>query len=245
MPTTIHIPGKPRVAPSLSRDDVLWRYLEAAKFFDFLENSTLFLCRGDKFEDKFEGSFTPTLREKIIESYKENEIDFTYEQFKQELRQRVFINCWHRSRDDSAAMWALYGKSNCAVALTTTVGRLADTLAEQKLPHDLALERVEYVRHWNDPKLDIAPYARVFAYKTKAFEYEKEVRIILDRSLDGFDEEVKDFGIAVKVKPSTLLRSIVIAPEAPAWFNDLVRKAVKRYNLAAAVRNSKLAGDPI
>lgn len=245
MPSIFHAPGKPRISANLGKDDVLWRYVDAAKFFDFLENSTLFFCRGDKFEDKFEGAFTSTLRQKIIESYKTNKIDFTYEEFKQELRQRVFVNCWHRSRDDSAAMWALYGKSECSVALTTTVGRLANALEEQRLSHDLALERVEYIKHWRDPELDITPYARVFAYKTKAYEHEKEMRVLLDRSLGGFDTEVKDVGIAIKVNPATLLRSIVIAPEAPAWFDALVKKAAKRYGLVVDIRNSKLSGDPI
>jgi len=47
----------------LQRNTVLWRYLDAAKLFDFFENATLFFCRADHFSDKFEGAFTPTLRD--------------------------------------------------------------------------------------------------------------------------------------------------------------------------------------
>jgi hypothetical protein len=245
MPSTIHIPGRPRINPALNRDTVLWRYLDAARLFDFFENSTLFFCRADKFTDKFEGAFTPSLRQQIIDSYTENSIDFTYERFKKRMRETVFINCWHRSQDDSAAMWALYGKSDCAVALTTTVGQLADTLLAEKLPYDLAIERVQYVKHWRDPKLDICPYARVFAYKTKAYEHEKEVRVLLDRSLNEFDADIPEPGMAIKLKASTLLRSIVVAPEAPQWFETLVRQSVKRYGIVAPVKRSKLAADPI
>lgn len=90
--------------------------------------------------------------------------------FKRRMRESVFINCWHRNQDDSAAMWALYGKSGCAVALTSTVGQLADTLRGVDNEHDIAIERVEYVKHWRDLKLDVSPaYARIFAYKTKAY----------------------------------------------------------------------------
>lgn len=245
MPPTIHIPGKPRISPQLKHDDVLWRYVDAAKFLDFLENGTLFFCRADNFSDKFEGAFTPTLRKEIEDSYLANGIDFTYAQFKQRMRQTVFVSCWHRDQDDSAAMWALYGKSECSVALTTTVGRLADCLAKAKLPHDLAIEKVEYIKHWRDPKIDITPYARVFAYKTKAYQHEKEVRVLLDRSLNEFEAEMPAGGMPVEVDCISLLRSIVIAPEAPAWFDKLVRQTATRYGLLAPIRRSKLTADPI
>jgi hypothetical protein len=245
MPPTIHIPGLPRINGDITRGTVLWRYLDAAKLFDFFQNSTLYFARADKFEDKFEGAFTPSLRDEIGAAYKKKNIDFTYDLFKQRMRASVFVNCWHRSSDDSAAMWALYGKSDCAVALTTTVGQLYDALVEQNLPQDIAIERVEYIKHWRDPKIDIAPYARVFAYKTKAYEHEKEVRVLLDRSLPEYDQDVPEAGISIKISPATLLRSIVIGPAAPEWFGSLIRQSVLRYQITAPVRRSKLANDPI
>ena len=54
---------EPRINDQLRPDTVLWRYLDAAKLFDFFENATLFFCRADHFSDKFEGAFTPTLRD--------------------------------------------------------------------------------------------------------------------------------------------------------------------------------------
>lgn len=245
MPPTLHIPGRPRVSSQLRRTDILWRYLDAAKYFDFLENSTLFFCRADKFADKFEGAFTPSLRQQIEQSYQENKIDYTYAKFKSRMRERVFINCWHRDRDDSAAMWALYGKSDCAVALTTTVGQLQDALLKRNLPYDLAIERVEYVKHWRDPALDIVPYARVFAYKTKAYEHEKEVRVLIDRSINEFDADISESGMPIQVDGASLMRSVVIAPEAPAWFDKLIRRSANRYGLSVPIHNSKLAGEPI
>lgn len=237
---------EPRINDQLRPDTVLWRYLDAAKLFDFFENATLFFCRADHFSDKFEGAFTPSLRQQISEAYAKGEIDYTYEQFKRRMRQSVFINCWHRNQDDSAAMWALYGKSECAVALTSTVGQLADTLRGVETEHDIAIERVEYVKHWSDPKLDVSPaYARIFAYKTKAYEYEKEVRVIIDRTRCDPIPESFQSGIVVPIAPSRLLRSIVIAPDAPPWFERLVRQSALRYGIKAPVRRSRLATDPI
>ena len=71
--------GKPRVSPSLKDEDVLLRYLDAAKFFDFIRNHTLFFSRGDQFEDKFEGSFTKSLKDGIERAYREHHIDYTYQ----------------------------------------------------------------------------------------------------------------------------------------------------------------------
>jgi hypothetical protein len=243
--------AQPRIVidGQLRHDTVLWRYLDAAKLFDFFENSTLFFCRADRFSDKFEGAFTPTLRQQISDSYARGEIDYTYEQFKRRMRESVFINCWHRSQDDSAAMWALYGKSECAVALTTTVGQLADTLEGMDENHTIRIARVDYVKHWSDPKLDISPdYARIFTYKTKAYEYEKEVRVIIDRtgrSSRTLGPELLQSGILVPIDAATLMRSIVIAPDAPPWFEKLVRQSALRYGIEAPVRRSKLATDPI
>jgi hypothetical protein len=243
--------AQPRIVidGQLRHDTVLWRYLDAAKLFDFFENSTLFFCRADRFSDKFEGAFTPTLRQQISDSYARGEIDYTYEQFKRRMRESVFINCWHRSQDDSAAMWALYGKSECAVALTTTVGQLADTLEGMDEDHTIRIARVDYVKHWSDPKLDISPdYARVFTYKTKAYEYEKEVRVIIyrtGRSGRALRPELLQSGILVPIDAATLMRSIVIAPDAPPWFEKLVRQSALRYGIEAPVRRSKLATDPI
>lgn len=230
---------------ALRRDTVLWRYLDAAKLFDFFENATLFFCRADHFSDKFEGAFTPSLRAQISEAHARGEIDYDYEQFKRRMRESVFINCWHRNQDDSAAMWALYGKSECAVALTTTVGQLEDVVAGIA-EHKISIARVEYVKHWSDPKLDVSPdYTRIFAYKTKAYEYEKEVRVIIDRTRDAPALDPRQPGIVVPIDADRLLRSIVIAPDAPPWFETLVRQSAQRYGIRAAVRRSKLATDPI
>ena len=143
------------------------------------------------------------------------------------------------------AMWSIYGRSSCSVAITTTVEKLRSALQEQQLPYDISIERVEYVKHWRDPDLDIAPYSRVFAYKTKAYEFEKEVRVLIDRSAGEFETPMPDVGMSIKVNQATLLRSIVIAPEAPVWFETLVRAASERYEILAPVGRSKLAFDPV
>lgn len=143
------------------------------------------------------------------------------------------------------AMWSIYGRSSCSIAPTTTVSRLRKALEAQALPHDISIERVEYIKHWHDPALDIAPYSRVFAYKTKAYEFEKEARILIDRFSGEFESQIADTGIPITITPQTLLRSIVIAPEAPPWIETLVREVSERYGISAPVHRSIHAKEPV
>lgn len=39
--------------------ETLWRYLDLAKFSDLLNTSTLYFARPDRFQDPFEGRFSP------------------------------------------------------------------------------------------------------------------------------------------------------------------------------------------
>lgn len=245
MVARIFINEEPVISDGLKTTDVLWRYLDAAKLLDFLQNQTLFFCRGDEFDDKHEGAFTELLRDSINSSYSTNNIAYTFDEFKRTIRSHVFVNCWHRSPDDSMAMWRIYGISNCSVALTTTVGKLQAALREQRIQHLLSIEKVQYVKHWRNPELDISPYSRVFAYKTKAYDFEKEVRVLIDRSVGEFDDEIAEIGMAIKISQKTLLRSIVISPEAPPWFDSLVRAVAEKFGITAPVRRSKLATDPV
>lgn len=236
--------GVPSIGKGLTEDTVLWRYLDAAKFLDLLHNRTLFFCRGDQFADKYEGAFTESIKHAIEEAFRKNQINSSVAEFKSQLRQRVFVNCWHASSDDSMAMWGLYGKSSAAVAITTTVGRLRDSIKVANLQYAINIAKVEYVKHWRDPELIFKPYSNVFAYKLKAYEFEKEVRVIIDRFHEDFDANDLPGGMSAHVPLQTLLRSIVVSPEAAPWFVNLMGDVVRKYEVSAPVHRSKLAFDP-
>lgn len=239
----IRIIGKTSVDKSLGSKNVLWRYLDTAKFLDYATGQKLYLCRADKFGDQFEGSFTQSIRHAIEKSYSDNKIDSTYEDFKESLRKSVYVNCWHKSPNDSMAMWKLYGSSNFAVAVTTTVQKLEKVLNDAHIDGYVALKKVEYVKHWRDPSLKIKPYSNVFAYKVTAYDYEKEVRIIVDRFAEGHVND--ESGLLICAPAKDLVRSIVVSPEAPDWYRKMIEKVANDYGISAPVRRSKLATAPI
>ncbi len=245
-PTRLLINGKPTVDSRLDDSTILYRYMDTPKLLDFLHNSSIYFPRGDQFQDKFEGQFTASLKNSIEQSYKKNKINFTYEKFRTALRQRVFISCYHESESENMAMWSVYGRSSCSVAITTTVGMLKKALEALNLPYLVSIEKVDYVDYQSDPNLDISPYSRVFAYKHDAYRFENEVRILLDRSVDEFDKPINDRGISIKMAPKDILKNIVVAPEAPSWFVSLITDVVKqKYKIDAPCRRSALSVQPI
>jgi len=233
------------VNSGLSASLVLRRYLDVTKFIDLLKNQSLYLCRADLFQDKFEGSFTPSLRGAIDEAYKTNNIDFNYEKFKRELREGVYVNCWSLGVHDNMALWKLYGKSDASVAVTTTVSRLRKAITNWDPSEETTLSKVEYINHWRDPAISIEPYSNVFRYKVIAYDFEREVRIIHDKLEQNFKQDKKESGIHMKVDLNELLRSIVVSPTAKPWFFDLVNDIAKKYGIKTPVKYSALATDPI
>lgn len=242
------MPAQPNleVDGSLREDAILSRYLDFAKFVNLLHSRTLYLCRGDLFQDRYEGSFTPSIRAAIENAYKDNKIDFTYEKFKKELREGVYVNCWTLGADDNMALWLLYGKSPTSVAVTTTVAHMKQASCSWWGPSGrVHLRKVEYIEHRLDPKINIVPYSQIFSYKQSAYTFEKEVRIILDRFDETFKLSKKEDRILFPIDPSQFIQSIVVSPQASKSFLELVKDVTGKYGVTSPVKFSKLEDEPI
>ena len=229
----------------LKLNNVLRRYLDVPRFINFLMSSSLYFCRTDLFPDKFEGSFTPSVRDAICAAYKKNKIKYTYEKFKKELREGVFISCWSLGTDDNMALWHRFGSTNDCVAVTTTVKKLKAALNRFTGAGQLSVRKVDYIRHWKDPAIDVNPYSSVFRYKTVGYEFEKEVRIIIDRFDSTFESEEKDEGVLVPIDLNSFIRSIVVSPECSTWFRSVIKDVSAKYSVSRPVRNSSMAKEPI
>lgn len=242
----IHIPGVPYRDPQLSLDKVLWRYMDLPSFLSMLTSRAIHFRRGDCFSDKHEGAFTLAVKEKIESAIKNGSLQTTYPELKEKIRQRVFISCWHDSIDDSMAMWAIYGKGALSIAITTTVGQLDAELRKAKIRYPLAIEKVKYIKHWRNPPISVSPYSNVFKYKVKAYAFEKEVRVIIDKMDEDWNGVVVDDGMSVHVEPQHLIRSIVVSPDAPEWFHSVVKEVVSKFGLSSTVvHRSKLSFSPL
>ncbi len=234
----------------------LWRYMDFTKFVSLLEKEQLFFARADKLGDIFEGSYPMgNVQQRTIKNQKMLEQipsyirwdlniksrDKTMSQFHKKLRNSIFINSWHESQYESAAMWKLYLKSNEGIAIQSTFGRLKDCF-KQNTP-DIYIGKVHY-RDYLTEKIPGNNFFAPFLHKRKSFEHEKEVRALLIEytwtkdGLPNLSKAPSSDGIGVPVDLEKLVANIYVAPENPKWFFELVKSVTKRYGLSKPLQSA-------
>ena len=111
-------------------------------------------------------------------------------------------------------MWDEYARSDCAVAIETTVGRLQHCLGD-----DFLIIPVQYI----DFDRDQIPHGHSllpFFYKrAELFEWENEVRIIGEMDIGARIGSPR----RVRVDLGALIQKITVAPTEPEDFTDVVR----------------------
>lgn len=228
---------------------MIWRYLDFAKFVSLLETRSLFFCRSDKFEDRFEGSYPQyNVRQRPTVYGGQDGIDAEGLQkistFGRTFRSYMAINCWHANQHESAAMWKLYLKSNDGIAIQTTYTKLNESLKDAK--EDVYIGMVNYI----DYESEWMPEGNVFypfAHKRKSFAHENELRAITYRFPGSPKKPVDPFeeGININLDIDKLIENIYIAPGSPAWVTQLIKSVAKKYEIRAPVINSRLAEEPV
>ncbi len=148
-----------------------------------------------------------------------------------------FVSCWHANNDQSDAMWKLYVKGNEGVAIRTTCRKLKASL--QNAPEQLHLYEVMYAEP--NKRLHGGYKLRACMTKRKAFEHEKEVRIVHEEPLTSCrkKEELRR-GFYVKCKMATLIEKVYIAPTAHPWFEPIIKDVLSKYAIPAKVEQSGL-----
>ena len=218
----------------------LRRYLDLPKYIALLRSSSLYLRRADRFTDRLEGALTPAIRRAIDSTRAEDLGAESTEVFYRRCRMGTFVSCWTLGAKDNMALWQLYGGASTSVAVNTTVRRLTSvclTWGELVLLH-----KVRYIDHFENPNMVIGRYSDPLQFKHEAYDFEREVRVMLprqegwERNPEGLQRSVPDL--------SALVTSVVVAPEAGAWFFELVQDITQRYGLKVPVRMSALATLP-
>ena len=219
------------------KDAVLWRYMDFTKYVSLIDRRALFFARADALDDPFEGSVTaatPRLP---------GEHTGGLVALRRAMRSNVFVNCWHESDVESAAMWKLYARE-AGIAVRSTFANLANGIQTDQ---PIYIGRVKYIDYVQDPM----PTGNVFTpflHKRKSFEHEREVRAI-SQEWEGeqFYEELvpQNDGRYYDVDIQTLVGEVVVAPHCQDWLYELVASTTKKYGLTYCVRRSTLEALPI
>lgn len=226
--------------PEVRSKSILRRYVDLPKLLDLLHTKSLYLRRADGFPDRLEGALFPSLRETIDEEFKKGNLRTCSDAFYRNVREGSYVCCWTIGARDNMALWQLYGGIKSSVAITTTVERLVSTVS--RWDRSVHLHKVKYIDHSKPPNFAIGAFSDVLQYKSDAYEFEKELRVVMPQ-LNNISQN--PMGIRIKLNDiNELVRSIVVAPEADDSFVSAVADLCKKYGLKSPVRRSKLAFIP-
>ena len=223
-----------------AKDATLWRYMNFEKFANILTKESLFFSRADKYDDKFEG-YIP---ESIIVSYKSAGIHIDPNIF----RPYVMCNCWHHGDEESMGMWDKYHLRNSGIAIKTTLENLKNSLPDEP---NVFLGQIEYIENHNqieipeNPSIASLVYSPYF-YKRIPFEYEQEVRAIIDISSISRDDPY-EFGRPVEINVETLMREnseVIVSPHADEWIVGTLELIAERCGFQFPVNPSRLLDPP-
>ena len=239
---------------------MLWRYMDLAKFIALLEDRALYFARADNLGDPFEFAAGITARQKDWdEHYKaffreaistvpdrmthpsEEELATDAERLLKEMRDAIeherrhtFVNCWHANNVESEALWRLYcPPSQSGILIKTTAGALEESLGESA---DVEIAFVRYV----DFKTAFAgPYERIFT-KRKSLAHEAEVRAVFKRDF----RDDPSHGIMIETDLKKLIKAVIPSPFGPSWLCALLERVLRRYGLELSLQQSELLAEP-
>ena len=225
----------------LRLDGILRRYIDLPKLLDLLHSHHMYLRRADGFSDRLEGALFPSLRDSLNKTHAQGQSEYDAEQFYLRARKGSYVSCWTMSATDSMALWQLYGGVRNSVAITTTVRRLMNTAFPWG--NGIQLYKVKYVNHIKVNTYVIWKLSDVLQYKHKAYQHEKELRLVVPRQEDNWDENPMGLRLPI-TNINNLIRSVVVAPEADDDFYKAVKDLCSRFELRSPVRRSQLSFVP-
>jgi hypothetical protein len=249
-------------------DCTVWRYLTFPKYISLLTYGALWFSKLNILTDEFEGAmpikadaemlaehqkykaiFGPTFHEQIDTANKKNVEDG---------RELTVANCWFASELESERMWNEYAGSPEGLAIKSTIRALS-----QFVFCDPRFSNIGKVRYVDLNSHTMAHYEanqaqeRAFLKKLE-FCHEQEVRIVTmslkgpsSINMDGTTPKPEDYqdarmnnfensGLYIRADLKRLVKSTVLAPGAPAWFELLVKRLVHLSRVGGTVERSML-----
>ena len=228
-----------------AEDAILWRYMDFTKFASLLDKKALYFARADKLGDPFEGSFSKLnkqMRPRLLESQgvEADKVQLAVERVTEGLRQTPFrglVNCWHENPYESEAMWNIYSREKDGIAIRTSFKGLSQSFV---CDESVYIGKVAYV-DYDTTFIGERNGFTALLHKRKSFEHEREVRAMTG----NYAMHGERIGNYYRVDIDTLIEEVVVAPQAPQWFSDLVKSVARKYALNTTVAKSTLAAAPI
>lgn len=211
----------------------VWHYMDYWKFEKFLEKKSLYLCRADILQDKFEGTYSGAQIESINNFHRkhtDNKALKEEEIFRKNQRKKYFINCWSISEKDQDLMWKGYTNNIDGVAIKSTIERIQNNLNTNTYFHPLDLSEVNYYEQQEGKHIDYIDGFDAFINKDVYFELDKEIRILHWPNIDVSNSPK---GEIMPVDLDILIDSIFLSPTFPKEKIKDVKDLIEKANLSS------------
>jgi len=205
----------------------LTRYFTAEKFKSFIESSSLYLRRQDKFPKEDEISLSLYDLESIRRMRGER-AEMEIQIYEQE-KSWAFINCWSLEYNDWRKFWEVYGKSTNAVMVRTSVGKLKRQLNQSEF--NLYMAVVKYFDIISEP-LGVFNSLRMLSRKPSDFACENEVRIM--NFTFRPKEPLNDYMI-IKINVMDIVEDVIISPFATNNYSESVKSLLDANGISSEI----------
>jgi len=233
--------------------NIIWRYMDFTKFVAMLDGSSLYFSSATKLreQDPGEASFCHFISKKLKQHMAKNN------QLKNNIVKPllhdlnatlVYVNCWHLSDCESAALWKLYSKGDDVITIKSSVGKLKKAIS--KCPENVNICKVIYdpqksgymkSENINRKSYDLDD---AITCKRPSFKHEKELRLFVTKfNLDN-NSKVDNYGLKVKTNLNALISKVVVSPQAPLWICDLIERISQHYDYSFDISKSTLNETP-
>lgn len=231
-----------------NQNESIWKYMDLAKFVLLLKNG-LWFSRVDLLEDKFEGTLSPPTGYLIDVSpgqskeYDTNIVNSMRESY-EENRKWYIVNCWNLNENESVALWHLYVKGTCGVAIQSTYGKLRKVICENS-DKPRVIGKVKYIDRKKD-KTDTSPMLMPAFNKDLIFRHEEEIRALIinqKRTQSMYDNPCFS-GLYVRVDLNKLIERVVVAPKLAKWKYEVIEHLLSGNKIKKPVHQSSFDQEP-
>lgn len=213
--------------------------MNVAKFLDFLKTGELHLARADQMSDNWEGAYGSYNKAMRPQVYGENYSSLVHHfpMVAAYGRTHVYLNCWHISEVESAAMWGLYDPAGQGVAIKAKKADLLASLVGSQRVRGFPISYTDYSDKWVSEGNVYVPYM----FKRTSFQHEREYRLLAGKLEAGQSSPF----LREKIDCSRLAGEVFVAPTASGWFREVLKDVMERYGISWPVHHSNLADGPV
>jgi hypothetical protein len=221
----------------------VWRYMDTSKLLDILARKSLFLSRLNLLGDAHEGSITKVNHITRQSEFEKHGIDDhipSMIEASQRFNQSVGVNCWYLDNYESEAMWKLYCPDNKGVAIQTTYKKLVDSINHDENLYIGLIKYIDYETEW-------FPSGNIFypiMHKRKAFQYEKEIRLVKPVSNWFENTDEPPSGVYCDWDMETYAENIYVNPYSQNWYYEIIKDVVAKYSCKIDIKWSTIKGSP-